>query len=74
MICGNVVDIDLSCTFAPGVDFTVIRLMLAIDAQRQWKVHEVDYSSVLLQGPLERKVYMTLPKTLVRMRPSKCAG
>lgn len=62
VICGNLDDSELSCTFAPVVDFTVIRLMLAIATQKQWEIHQVDYSSAFLQGTLHREVYMTIPK------------
>lgn len=62
VICGNMDDGDVYSTFAPVVDITVIRLMLAIAAQKQWEVHQIDYSNAFLQGTLDREVYMTVPK------------
>ena len=54
----------LTETFAPVVDFTIVRLVLAIAAQKNWHIHQVDYSSAFLQGKLDREVYMSIPAML----------
>lgn len=54
VVCRNMDDCDLTCTFASVVDFTVTALMLAFTAQKQWEIHEVDYSSNILQVLIER--------------------
>ena len=64
VICGNLDNAPIAHTFAPVVDFTVVRLVLAVAAQRKWLVHQVDYSNAFLQGRLDRKVYMTVPTML----------
>lgn len=50
--------VDLSCTFAPVVGFTMIRRMLSIAVQAQWEVHQTDSSSAMLQNALDREVCM----------------
>ena len=52
VICGNFDEDPIKSTFAPVVDFTIVRLLLAIAAQKKWHVHQVDYSNAFLQGYL----------------------
>lgn len=59
---GNLDDADLSYTFAPGLDFIVIRPMLSSSAQAQWKGLQVDYRIPFLQGASDRDFYMIAPK------------
>lgn len=61
VICGNQDKETLTHTFAPVVDFTVVRLILAVSAQRRWLIHQVDYSNAFLQGKLDRDVFMYVP-------------
>lgn len=54
-------DACLVGTFVPVVNFTVVRLLLATAAQNKSKVHQVDYSSVFLEGLLDKEIYMAVP-------------
>lgn len=62
VICGNRDTDTVHETYAPVVDFTIVRLILAIAVQRGWLIHQVDYSNAFLQGDLNRTVYMEIPK------------
>lgn len=48
VICGNQDNAALTQTFVPVVDFTVVRLILAVAAQKGWLIHQVDYSIAFL--------------------------
>ena len=71
VICGNLDNSPIAHTFAPVVDFTIVRLVLAIAAQKRWLIHQVDYSNAFLQGDLEREVYMVVPKMMEGVSSNK---
>ena len=48
--------IDNEETFAPTTKWNTIRLTLALDAQRGWKVHQMDVKSAFLNGDLKEEV------------------
>lgn len=47
--------------FAPVIRLETIRLVLAIAAQNDWKVHQMDVKSAFLNGYLEEDVYVDQP-------------
>lgn len=47
VICGKA-GVDYDSTFAPVVDFTTIRMMLAISAKKGYKVHQLDVKTAFL--------------------------
>eukprot|EP00253_Pinus_taeda_P009525 PITA_09525 len=53
--------IDYKKTFAPTAKMSTIRLVLALVAQFNWKVHQMDVKSAFLNGDLQEEVYMTQP-------------
>eukprot|EP00253_Pinus_taeda_P014380 PITA_14380 len=53
--------IDYEETFAPTAKMSTIRLVLALAAQFNWKVHQMDVKSACLNGDLQEEVYMTQP-------------
>ncbi len=46
------------------MDFTIVRLLLSIAVQKDWHVHQMDFSNMFLQGTLKREVWMQPPKLL----------
>jgi len=38
-----------------------LRLIIALTAQRQWKIHQMDVKSAFLNGPLDEKAYVKQP-------------
>lgn len=61
----NLDDANLSCTFPPVVDLTVIRLMLAIAIQKEQKVHKIDNRNAFVRDPLDRKFIWQDQNTLM---------
>lgn len=48
--------------FAPVARWDTIRLILALAAQRRWKVLHLDVKSVFLHGELDEDVYVEQPR------------
>lgn len=45
-------------TFSPVVRFESIRTVLALAAERKWRVHQMDVTTAFLNGELHDTVYM----------------
>lgn len=71
VICGKLDNVPIAHKFAAVVDFTVVRLVLAVAAQKGWLIHQVDYSNAFIQGSLDRKVYMHVPKMIKKVPEGK---
>ncbi|KAK6118919.1 hypothetical protein DH2020_047337 [Rehmannia glutinosa] len=50
--------IDYSETFAPIARLDTIRALIALAAQKQWKIYQMDVKSAFLNGLLEKEVYV----------------
>ncbi|GAA0156010.1 transmembrane signal receptor [Lithospermum erythrorhizon] len=48
--------------FAPVARLDTIRMIIAIAAQRRWKLHQLDVKSAFLQGELEEEVFVAQPE------------
>ena len=53
--------IDFEETFSPMVRFTSIRLILAIIAQLDLELHQMDVKTAFLNGELDEEIYMEQP-------------
>lgn len=49
-------------TFSPGIDFTTIRIALAIAVWNRAYVHQMDVTGAFLYGRLKEEIYMSQPK------------
>ena len=50
--------VDFSETFAPVARLDTIRLLLALAAQKCWKVYQLDVKSAFLNGHLEEEIFI----------------
>ncbi|GMP62936.1 LOW QUALITY PROTEIN: hypothetical protein CsSME_00024846 [Camellia sinensis var. sinensis] len=50
--------VDFSETFAPVARLDTIRLLLAIAAQKCWKIYQLDVKSAVLNGFLQEEIYV----------------
>lgn len=64
VIFRNQGDVPILHTFAPVVQFIVVRLMMAIESQKKWKIHQIEYTNAFLQGNLEQDIHMSVPMNL----------
>ena len=53
--------IDYEETFAPTSRMTTIRTVVALAAQRGWKMHQLDIKTAFLNGDLQEEVYVKQP-------------
>ena len=51
-------------TFAPVASWTSIRLLLTMVIVNDWKTKQLDYTLAFPQAPVERELYMQIPKGL----------
>lgn len=49
-------------TFAPVARLDTIRLLVALAAQKQWLIHQLDVKSAFLNGFLEEEIYVEQPQ------------
>ena len=53
--------VDYEETFTPVARMETIRILLAIEAQRNYKIYQMDVKSAFLNGKLEEEVYIEQP-------------
>lgn len=53
--------IDYDETFSPVVRFESVRTVIALAAQHDLQIHQMDVSSAFLNGELEEEIYVTQP-------------
>lgn len=58
--------IDFTNVFAPVARLETVRLVVAIANMRNWKIHQLDVKSALLNDLLEEEVYVTQPPGFVK--------
>ena len=56
--------IDYGETFSPLVKPTTVRLVIALVAQFNWSLRQLDVKNAFLHGIINEEVYMTQPKAL----------
>jgi len=47
--------------FAPVARLETIRLIVSLEAQQKWNIHQMDVKSSFLNGVLEEEVYIEQP-------------
>jgi hypothetical protein len=58
--------VDYSDTFAPVARLDTIILLLAVVAQKNWKVYQLDVKSAFLNGFLQEEIYVEQPEGYVK--------
>jgi len=53
--------VDCSDTFAPVARLETIRLLLAVAAQKGWKIFHLDIKFAFLNGVLKEEIYVEQP-------------
>ena len=53
--------IDYEETFSPVARYTLIRAIMALDANLGWKLHQMDMKTTFLNGVVEEEVYVEQP-------------
>ena len=54
--------IDYSETYAPVTSWRSIRILLPLVAKHRWHSKQLDYVLAFSQAPVEREMYMEIPK------------
>jgi len=54
--------IDNTETFAPVAHLDTIRALIALAAQKKWKIHQLDVKSTFLNGYLQEEIYVAQPE------------
>ncbi|KAG8478753.1 hypothetical protein CXB51_028642 [Gossypium anomalum] len=57
--------LDYMETFVPVARLDTIRLLVALAAQMQWKIHQLDMKSAFLNGFVEEEIYIDQPQGFV---------
>jgi len=57
--------VDFFDTFAPVARLDTIRMLLALSANKNWKLYQLDIKSAFLNGFLEEEIYVEQPEGFV---------
>ncbi|CAA0825713.1 cysteine-rich RLK (RECEPTOR-like protein kinase) 8 [Striga hermonthica] len=57
--------IDYNETFAPVARLDTIRALIALAAQKKWRIYQLDVKSTFLNGYLEEEIYVEQPQGFV---------
>ncbi|GKC05222.1 putative RNA-directed DNA polymerase [Tanacetum coccineum] len=58
--------VDYNEVFAPVARWDAIRTLIAVAAQRNWTVYQLDVKSAFLNGELKEVVYVSQPKGFIK--------
>ncbi|CAI7930354.1 unnamed protein product, partial [Closterium sp. NIES-54] len=53
--------VDYFQTFSPTPKMTTLRVLLHVDAQRDYELHSLDFSTAFLQGSLHKEIWLRRP-------------
>ncbi|CAI7851467.1 unnamed protein product, partial [Closterium sp. NIES-53] len=62
--------VDFFQTFAPTTKMTTLQVLLHVAAQRDYKLHSLDFSTAFLQGSLHEEVWLRRPPGFTGLFPT----
>ncbi|CAI7773246.1 unnamed protein product [Closterium sp. NIES-53] len=62
--------VDYFQTFSPTPKMTTLRVLLHVAAQRDYKLHSLDFSTAFLQGSLHEEIWLRRPPGFTRSFPA----
>ncbi|CAI7862283.1 unnamed protein product [Closterium sp. NIES-53] len=62
--------VDLFHTFSPTPKMTTLRVLLHVAAQRDYKLHSLDFSTTFLQGSLHEEIWLRRPPSFTGSFPA----
>ncbi|CAI7846588.1 unnamed protein product, partial [Closterium sp. NIES-54] len=62
---GANIGVDFFQTFSPTPKMTTLRVLLHVAAQRDYKLHSLDFSTAFLQGSLHDEIWLRRPPSLL---------
>ncbi|CAI7894399.1 unnamed protein product, partial [Closterium sp. NIES-54] len=63
--------VDFFETFSPTPKVTTLRVLLHVAAQRDYKLHSLDFSTAFLQGSLQEEIWLRRPPGFTRSFPPR---
>ncbi|CAI7803815.1 unnamed protein product [Closterium sp. NIES-54] len=66
--------VDCFQTFCPTPKMTTLRVLLHVAAQRDYKLHSLDFSPAFLQGSLHEEIWLRRPPSFTRMTTLAALG
>ncbi|CAI7834805.1 unnamed protein product [Closterium sp. NIES-53] len=62
--------VDYFQTFSPTPKMTTLQVLLHVDAQRDYELHSLDFSTAFLQGSLHEKIWLRRPPGFTESFPA----
>jgi hypothetical protein len=65
-------ELDYEDTFALVIRFDLLRILLALAARFQWKIHLMDAQNAYLGSELDKMIYIEIPESIKHLPSQVC--